>query len=237
MKTKRLMILAIVLAAVLILPVGAKACLVDYSVTVSADNGVSQVNQTFSGSGYTDADGKFVWALGAPTAILDGSIDSLKLTMNADPEVGFEFGVRAGGSAMVVSFFSDVVYFDPMVNPMAYASAGVTLTDRNNNGATIIGLFPGGKINQASYNDGSTVFANLVDGFGISSGTWTASEAVPPSGSQIINDTVSSIESDFHFKLSAGDSASGTSTFEVVVPEPATMCLLGLGGLLLRRKK
>ena len=141
MKTKRLMILAVVLAAVLILPVGAKACLVNFSVTVSADNGVSQANQTFSGSGYTDAAGKFVWAL-APTAILDGSIDSLKLTMNADPEVGFEFGVRAGGSAMVVSFFSDVVYFDPMVNPMAYASAGITLTDRNNNGATIRS-FPG----------------------------------------------------------------------------------------------
>jgi hypothetical protein len=131
MKTKRLMILAIVLAAVLILPVGAKACLVNFSVTISADDGVSPVaHQSFSGSGYTDADGQFVWALGAPTALLDGSIDSLKLTLRADPEVGIEFGFRAGSTAANYSILSDVVEFDPLVNPIAYASAGVTLTDK-----------------------------------------------------------------------------------------------------------
>jgi hypothetical protein len=232
-KTKRLMILAIVLAAVLILPVGAKACLVNFSITVSADDGVSQVNQIFNGSGYTDADGKFVWALGAPTALLGGSLDSLKLTVNSDPEVGVDFGFKSLSSTVTYSI-SDVVSFsDPLVNPIAYASAGVTLTDKAPLGATITGLFDGGKTYQARYN-GSTVFANLVNGFSVSGGTSIASEDAP--SVQII-DTLTSIGSEFRFKLSAGDSASGTSNFVVVVPEPATMCLLGLGGLLLRRKK
>ena len=231
MRTKRLF-LAIVLAAVLILPVGAKAGVVNFSITVSADNGVSQVDQTFNGSGYTNADGTFVWALGAPTAILDGSIDSLKLTVNSDPEVDIEFGFKNGGSPLAYKILSDVVSFDPIVDPTADASAGVTLTDRAAPGATITGLFDGGKTFQATYND-SSVFANLVNGFSITGGTKTASEDTP---NQVINDTLTDIESEFYFQLSANDAASGTSTFEVV-PEPATICLLGLGALTTIRRR
>lgn len=48
-----------------------------------------------------------------------------------------------------------------------------------------------------------------------------------------------SISIDIEFTLSPGDSASVQSRFDVIVPEPATMVLLGLGGLVLlpRRKK
>ncbi len=235
---KKLIIFAIVLAAVLILPAGAKACLVNFSITVSADNGVNKADQIFSGSGSTDADGKLVWVLDSEVSILDGLIENLKLTLKADPEVGIEFGVRAGGTATTYAILSEVVSFDPMVNPAAYASAGVTLTDRITvPGATITGLFPEGKTHQARYN-GSSVFANLVNGFAIPSGTLTNDEAKGSEFSVIpINDTLTSIESEFYFRLTARDSASGTSTF-VVTPEPATIGLLGLGGLvLLHRKK
>lgn len=232
---KREHILAMVLAAVIILPVAVNACPVHITIVATNEAGQSQI-ATFGGVTSTDETGDSVWMLDHGVSILDGSIDSLKLTVNGDPEVGIEFGFRAGSSATTFDILSDVVTFAPMVDPIAYASAGVTLTDRvPTAGATITGLFAGGKTHQVRYN-GSSVYANLVSGFSIPSGTLTASEAMPPTGSQIINDTVTSIESEFYFKLSARDSASGTSTFEVT-PEPATMCLLGLGALSVIRRK
>lgn len=241
MKTKRLMILAIMLAAVLILPVGANAGLVN--VKVMAGN----QSFTFEGDAVATADGfecVLVDKYGPEFSLFDGgAITCLKLTMDVDPEVGIEFGVRAGGSMTTYSLLSDVVLFGPLVNPTAYASAGVTLTDRLGvSGATITGLFPDGKTHQAKYN-GSSVFANLVNGFAIPSGTVTNSEEKGNEFSMItINDTLTSIESKFNFTLSARDSASGTSTFVVVpgpitIPEPTTICLLGLGALGLLRKR
>jgi hypothetical protein len=160
------------------------------------------------------------------------------LTVNVDPEVGLEFGVRAGNVAKTFTILSEVVSFAPLVNPTAYASAGITLTNMAPAGATITGLSPGYKTYQARYN-GSPVFANLVDSFAVpATGTVVKEEEKGNESSMIlIPATLTSIESKFYFTLSARDSASGTSTF-VVVPEPATVALLGLGALsLLRRKR
>jgi hypothetical protein len=237
MKTKRLIILATVVVAVLILPFSAKACIVTGNIIVTATDDRGSDTKTFNITGETGSDGKFVWELAQGVTILDGAIESLKLTTNIDPEAGTEFGVRAGNSTTTFNIFSDVVVFDPMTNPDASASAGITLTDRAGStpGATVTGLFDGGKINQARYN-GATAFANLVDTFSVTGNTLTHSESKPLSGSQIINDTLTSIESDFSFTLTAKDAAAGTSDFSVT-PEPTTICLLGLGALGLLRKR
>jgi hypothetical protein len=238
MRTKHLMILAIVLAAVLILPVGAKACW----ITITATNGtitsptVLYTDETLNGGfDYTSDETKQISLSGI------GFIEKLQFSGKADPEIGVEFGVRAGGSATTFTISSGLETFAALTDPAAYASAGITLTDRAPpTGATLIGLFTDGKANQALYNNGATVFANLVSGFGMPSGqtTQTKDEEKGNEVSMItINDTLTSIESNFYFSLSAKDSAAGTSTF-VVVPEPATMALLGLGALsLIRRKK
>lgn len=242
---KRAFVLSL-LMAVLILPVGAKACLV--SVTITASDGTNTAIQTFSGESGCVLVNKDDPKTEIP--ILDGAITSLKLTGDSDPEVGIEFGVRAGNSTMTFTISDDSIYEGlsfALLNPTASASAGITLTDRNSDGATITGLFTGGKTNQASYNfiydynnnsvvaGSGSVFANLVSGFSIGSGQTSTNST--DTGSQIIPGTVSSIESEFKFMLSPRDGAAFTSTFSVV-PEPATIGLLGLGTLsLLRRKR
>jgi hypothetical protein len=182
----------------------------------------------------------YSWSLAAAYEVYDGqdllfSIDSLNFVEDFDPYIRLNFAVTAGGSDTTFTLNSTVVSFATLTNPLAYASAGLTLTG-DDNGATATGLYAGGKNYQAIYN-GSSVYGNLVNSFSVGNTTATLSERLPTSGWQTIPGSVSSIQSQFKFTLSAADSASGTSRFEVMVPEPATLAILGLGGLLLRKRK
>ena len=215
---------AIAVAVLIFLPVAANACWVSITATnATGSETLTFTDQTLSG-GFEGV------------AILDGFIKDLKLSGKADPEIGAEFGVRAGSSATTFSITSGLETFAALTNPTAYASAGVSLTDRAPAGATITGLYAGGKMNQAMYN-GTTAWANLVSTFSVTGNTLTNDESQGTPGSPIvINDTLTSIESNFYFTLSARDSASGTSDF-TVIPEPATIALLGLGVLAMLRKR
>ncbi|OHB54314.1 MAG: hypothetical protein A2Y07_02595 [Planctomycetes bacterium GWF2_50_10] len=218
----------------LFLPAAADACLV--GITISASDGTNTASRNFAAE--ITGEGLQRVSLVDQDIVLfdDAAIEGLAIRLDEDPEVGIEFAVRAGNSETTFTITSEVLEFDALTNPSAYASAGVTLSDRTpTNGAAITGLFDGGKMHQAKYN-GSIVWANLVGSFAVTNNTLTISESRPASGDEIINDTLTSIESQFKFKLSAKDAAAGTSTF-AVIPEPATMALLGLGGIgFLRRK-
>ncbi|MGD9721088.1 MAG: hypothetical protein AB7O59_03420 [Pirellulales bacterium] len=178
----------------------------------------------------------YQWALSAPVQIYSESDPGLLLAtihafgveLDGDPGVSLGFFVTAGAAPTQMTITSSTVTFDPIFNPLAFATAAITVTDLNGNGASASGLFPGTAAYQAVYN-GSTVFANLVSPVmaGADSSA-TGSERFPALGMTTIVGAVSSIQSQFDFMLSAFDSASGTSRF-FVTPEPTGLALAGLG--------
>lgn len=227
------------IAGVLLIPVASQACLIDCSIIITGTDGTYvKVGEDDVVSVFIDEKGTswFTFALPAKTGG-ESVIENLILRANDDPEVGIEFGVRAGSTDTTYNILSGVVSFTGFEDAVGFASAGITLTDRAALGATITGLFDEGKAHQARYN-GTSIFANLVGSFGITGNTKTARERKPAIGDELISGTVTSIESEFWFTLSANDSASGTSTFSVIpIPEPATLVILGLGLALIGKIK
>lgn len=156
--------------------------------------------------------------------VLLGTLESLNLRLDGDPQVILNFAFTAGGANTVFSVSSALVAFGAINNPDSFATAGITVTDNDSNGGSATGLFAGAKSYEASYNAGS-IFADLVspvvapvDDSGI------GSERYPLAGTVQIPGAVTSIKGSFNFLLTANDSASGTSRFNVV-PEPSSVIL------------
>jgi hypothetical protein len=224
----------IVIVSVLLTTLG-YACTISTTIRVTATDGTDIGCQEFAINAAEDSDW-FEWALDGGRDIVSDNGDLLG---SKDPATSVEFSlVNYGDSVITANVTVDTITFDPITNPEAYASASITLKDRNGDGAAITGLYDG-KVYLAVYNS-SSVYANLVDSF--TAGTnkaVTQSEYKPMmGGTETIVDTLSSINATFKFTLSAGDCVVGTSYFEVFhAPEPATIALLGLGSLVLLRKR
>jgi hypothetical protein len=189
------------------------------------------------------------WSLAEPMPLLDAQGNQIALLEDAyvryvaDPIVVLNFLVSsAGGGTFTVT--SADLSFDSIANAIGRASAAVTVTDSGGDGASISGNFPNNDTYRAYYNDvglvpaTGTTFATLTPGTSAAAFSSAASsEGFPPvmgtfspadeSGSAI--SPVSSMSAQWRFSISAGDSASGTSTY-VIIPEPGS-CLLCLCGL------
>lgn len=204
--------------------------------------------QVFPVASFKDS---LTWTLPAPLTLSDGAyevgtINELKVTFNADPQVDLYFVATNGNmtNPVTFNFVSATILFAPIANPEASAAAFMTLTNGAGSaaGASLTGLLPGNKAYEARYStDGilntKTLFAGLVDPFSFPSGlTTNASDSLPTDDSMLsLGATCYMMESEFKFSLSGGDQASGTSAF-IIVPEPGALGLLALGGLLLRRR-
>jgi hypothetical protein len=156
-----------------------------------------------------------------------GTINELEVGVQPDPLVKLKFAVSAGTTDTPFTITSAVVPVPGYTAAAGSASAAVTITDDGDSSVSLTGQFTGSKAYQAVYN-GSSVFRNLVDPVSGTSGSYVGQEG---SGWQSIAGPVTSISSQFSFVLSHDDDASGTSVFQVV-PEPGSLVLAAIGGVL-----
>ena len=197
--------------------------------------------------GYFDNDGNFYWTLEAAVDIYSdngmmlATLSTASLIVIADPIISMNFNVQATNQNTIFTVTSGLLSFSEISNPLGAASAGVSVTDINGDGAT---LTPDGSSIYASRYNGDypngTPFADLLAD-PITAGAFqsgTDDDDYPGGGSFAnIGVPVDSMSAAWTFTLSAFDVASGTSTF-TIVPTPAGLGLLGVAGLgVLRRRR
>lgn len=214
-----------------------------YPVVFTVQSGSQTVSEVFTDSVQTQVE--VLTASGACLA----KIFQLNNAVDEDPAVILRFAVEAGSSDTTFTISSPVVNFSAINNPVYVTSSSVTLTDSDGNGATLTGLESGGNAYKTIYN-GGTSWTSLNSSFAFTTPYDSQAESArdPLIGMGTIPDTLTSIQSEYSFTLSANDQASGTSLFNVLdltvqpVPEPLTFVgvltgLAGLGGYVRSRTK
>jgi hypothetical protein len=234
-RSSALRILALALAALALVPSAVIATTAGTSIDVTVHSGSDWGTWSMP---LPAPSSPFSWSLSSPLDIysstnpelLLGTVDSLTLSGDSDPFVLLGFAFTAGPGPTAFSLSTGVPIL-PITNGLAFASAAITATEGGVllDGASVTGAFPGTKAYEASYNLGGGVFADLVSPVVVppGGGSNTLSERFPvPIGSRtVIPGSVFEIRSTFNFTLSAFDQASGTSRFDIIVPEPSSVVL------------
>ena len=210
---------------------------------------VGNNNGTFvatTDQGYFDQQGNFFWSLDSDVNIQDdngnilATLSNASVSIFADPIVSINFNVQATNQNTIFTVDSGLLSFATINGAVGAASAGVSVTDVNGDGATL--STEGSTMYSSQYNGlypNGTTFADLIN-TSVSAGAFQTSAASAdfPGGGNFasIGVPVDSMSAAWHFSLSPLDVASGTSTF-VVVPTPSGVALLGMGGLVAFRRR
>lgn len=220
----------------------------DIALTINASSSMGNGSLVVTtDDGVTLPDGTFIWVLNSPVNIVDSGngntiaeVQFGSIMFSTTGNVSHSFVVQAGGVDTHFTLSSGIVPMPPVANPLGRASAGVTLTDTNGNGAMLNGHQAGGDLFEAFYDSGQ-VFADLLNSpfFSTPFGTTTASDEYPAGAGNFaaFPGPVSQIGIEWDFTLSANDSAGGTSVF-VVIPTPAAGATMLVGaGLIASRRR
>jgi hypothetical protein len=212
------------------------------TVTAYGDGGV-QASWTLKANmgGWNGSD----WSYDSSTPInlwsgstLVGSLNNLHMEVFSDPQVILNFTAQANSSTTTFVFTSGLVTFGALVNPTAQASAGVTVTDNNGNGASFTGLQSDSRAYWANYNGTAPAGTNYATFFpAVSATALQGSNSMSDNlGPTPIAGSVSSMSAQFNFSVSAFDAATGTSNFQIV-PTPGALVLLSMGGMAAVRRR
>lgn len=157
-------------------------------------------------------------------------------TGRSDPQVNLGFAMTAGNALTTFTVKSALLSFSPYLNPQGRASIGLNVSDSWDGSATLDGDGLLSKTFLSQYNGfvpGGTTFDELIDVVQVNEAFGTVS-ANDDTLWQPIGGVVSNMSTQIRFTLTANDSASGTSSFQIV-PEPASLALLVALALLRRR--
>lgn len=224
----------------------ADVALSGWIVKVSADSGSLHDEYVVNFSGQTLAPGDwFDWDLamdgGGEYTFQNGlgKLKTLSLSLSSAPEATVQLGFSlVTGSSGTVFTISSASLPCSVTNGEAYGSAGVTVTDGEPyNTATLEGRYDGNtKAFQASVN--GAAWHTAVPNPPTTAMGGTSVSPYPPAGfgPESVPGSVTDISTEFKFRLTPYDKASGTSNF-VLVPEPATLALIALGMVAVRRKR